>query len=65
MERKIGEVFKDGANKIKAYKSKDDSCTKCFYGDDSNCIKALDIVGYCASGMRDDDEDVIFKIVKK
>ena len=65
MERKIDEVFKDGENKIRVYKSEDGSCTRCFYGDDSNCTKVLGLVGYCAAEMRDDDEDVIFKIVKK
>jgi len=65
MERKVGEKFKDGDNLIKVYKSEDGSCTQCFYGDESNCTKALGLVGYCAAEMRDDDENVLFKIVKK
>ena len=65
MERKIGEVFMDGENRLKACKG--ESCRDCFYGTDlfADCNKFLPHVGYCSDAMRDDMENVIFKIVKK
>ena len=66
MERKIGEVFMDGENKLTVCKGED--CHECFYGTDTypwDCEKFLPHVGYCSDAMRDDFENVIFKIVKK
>ncbi|MCX7100094.1 MAG: hypothetical protein NTX38_01000 [Methylobacter sp.] len=67
MEKKIGEVFTDGKNKIKVFESTDDDCKGCFYDVDvcgADCTKNIHVAGFCGELSRNDQTGVIFKIEK-
>jgi len=60
MERKIGEVFKDGEIKLKVKRSKNVfSCIGCHYDDIIECPNVLNI-NICYHKLRSDHKSVIF-----
>ena len=59
MERKIGDVFVHGGNKLKVCKSAE-SCIGCFFFS-RNCFN--NYTGCCSKIFRNDKTDIIFKEV--
>lgn len=59
MEKKQGEVFKDGNVTLKVETGC--NCAPCFYNTTKHCTRIRSIVGPCSSTSRDDKTEVIFK----
>ena len=59
MEKKQGEVFKDGNVTLKVETGC--NCAPCFYNTTKHCTRIKSIVGPCSSTSRDDKTEVIFK----
>ena len=57
MERKIGEIFKDGNVTLKV--EQNEGCVKCHYGI-YDCGKKRELIGFCASYFRSDRISVGF-----
>lgn len=62
MERKIGEIFKDGNVTLKVKQGKE--CGKCHY-EIFNCGKKRELLGFCASCFRSDRIPVHFVEVQE
>ena len=59
MERKQGEIFKDGNVTLKVETGC--NCAPCFYNTPKHCTRIKSIVGPCSSTSRDDKNEVINK----
>lgn len=64
VERKVDDVFDFEEKKLLVSKATKRSCDGCFF--ESSCCRTLSIIekcGHCASSLRFDKENVIFKEV--
>jgi hypothetical protein len=65
MERKLGEVFEFEGKKLKAVKSSNGSCKKCYFNNRlTACGKISENFKNCSEQYREDSKNIVFKEVE-
>lgn len=61
MERKVGEIFECDGKKLQVIEDPLGVCDGCYFENNGNCTKHLEINGLCESTDRKDGHGVVFK----
>lgn len=66
-EKKIGEKFLYGRKRLRFMVLEKEGCKECFMKERSysDCCKFLKRVGPCEKSSREDNKDVIFKLIEE